>query len=169
MKQKAEASILIMDKWDKRFVKVAKGISDWSKDPSTHVAAIAVRDRKIIATGYNGFPKGIADKASTLNDRASKLRLMVHAEKNMIYNAVEHGVSLKDSTVYIWGLPCCDECWKGLVQTGVTRVVMPSISDHGGKWEKGCEFGATYMKSVGINITEYKMFEFGFPPYEKED
>ena len=152
--------MLIMDKWDKRFVKVAKEISDWSKDPSTHVAAIAVRDRKIIATGYNGFPKGIADKASTLNDRASKLKLMVHAEKNMIYNAVEHGVSLKDSTVYIWGLPCCDECWKGLVQTGVTRVVMPSISDHGGKWEKGCEFAATYMKSVGINITEYKMFDY---------
>ena len=149
-----------MDKWDKRFIKVAKEISDWSKDPSTHVAAIAVRDRKIIATGYNGFPKGIADKASTLKDRASKLRLMVHAEKNMIYNAVEHGVSLKDSTVYIWGLPCCDECWKGLVQTGVTRVVMPSIYDHGGKWQKGCEFAATYMKSVGINITEYKMFNY---------
>jgi dCMP deaminase len=101
-----------MDKWDKRFIKVAKEISDWSKDPSTHVAAIAIKDRRIIATGYNGFPKGIADKVSTLNDRDSKLRLMVHAEKNMIYNAVEHGVSLKDSTVYIWGLPCCDECWK---------------------------------------------------------
>jgi hypothetical protein len=37
---------------------------------------------------------------------------------------------------------------------------MPSIHYHGGKWQKGCEFAATYMKSVGINITEYEMFDY---------
>jgi len=160
VKQKAEASILIMDKWDKRFVKVAKEISDWSKDPSTHVAAIAVRDRKIIATGYNGFPKGIEDKESLLYNRDTKLGLMVHAEKNMIYNAVEHGVKLKGSTVYVWGLPCCDECWKGLVQTGVSRVVMPNVAEHGGKWFEGCTYAKNCMETVGINITEYKMTDY---------
>ena len=66
-----------MDKWDKRFIKLAKEVASWSKDPSTQVGSISVKNRKIIATGYNGFPKGIDDKASTLKDRASKLRLMV--------------------------------------------------------------------------------------------
>lgn len=160
-KLKAEPSMLInMDKWDKRFIKVAKEISDWSKDPSTHVAAIAVKDRKIIATGYNGFPKGIEDDEALLHNRDVKLRLMVHAEKNMIYNAVEHGVKLRGSTVYIWGLPCCSECWKGLVQTGVARVVMPDINVHGGKWVNGCRYGEEFMRIAGINITEYKMFDY---------
>jgi len=149
-----------MDKWDKRFIKVAKEISDWSKDPSTQVAAIAVKDRKIIATGYNGFPKGIEDDEALLHNRDVKLRLMVHAEKNMIYNAVEHGVKLRGSTVYIWGLPCCSECWKGLVQTGVARVVMPDINVHGGKWADGCRYGEEFMRIAGINITEYKMFDY---------
>ena len=146
-----------MDKWDIRFIRIAREVASWSKDPSTQVGSIAVKNRKIIATGYNGFPKGIDDKASTLKDRASKLRLMVHAEKNMIYNAVEHGVKLKDSTVYVWGLPVCQECWKGLVQTGVSRVVMPNIELEGGKWKEGCTFGKEYMQKSCINITEYLM------------
>ena len=49
----------MIDKWDDRFLDIAREISTWSKDPSRKIGAIAVRDRKILATGYNGFPKGI--------------------------------------------------------------------------------------------------------------
>ena len=52
---------------------------------------------------------------------------MVHAEKNLIYNATSHGVCLKNSTVYIYGLPCCSECFKGLIQVGIIRVVCPIL------------------------------------------
>ena len=62
-----------MDKWDYRFIKLAKEISFWSKDPSTKVGAIAVTNRRIIATGYNGFPKDIDDSDKRLNDREIKL------------------------------------------------------------------------------------------------
>lgn len=151
-----------MNKWDIRFIRLAKEISTWSKDPSTKVASIAVRNKKIIATGYNGFPKGIPDSNKSLRDRATKLSFMVHAEKNMIYNAVEHGVSLKDSTVYVWGLPCCSECWKGLAQTGVERVVMPSIEEHGANWKDGCKFAKKRMKYIGINILEYNMNHYNY-------
>tara|TARA_Y100000004_G_scaffold152426_1_gene175575 strand:- start:1044 stop:1601 length:558 start_codon:yes stop_codon:yes gene_type:complete len=147
-----------MTKWDKRFLKLAKEIATWSKDPSTQVGAIAVRDKRIIATGYNGFPKGIEDNARTLEDRPAKLRLMVHGEMNMIFNAVEHGVSLKDSTVYVWGLPVCEDCFKGLIQVGVSRVVMPSIEEHGKRWKLGCEFGKCKMEHVGIQVDQYNMY-----------
>ena len=70
-----------MDKWDYRFIKLAKEISFWSKDPSTKVGAIAVTNRRIIATGYNGFPKDIDDSDKRLNDREIKLSYMIHAEK----------------------------------------------------------------------------------------
>lgn len=149
---------LEMTKWDKRFLKLAKEIATWSKDPSTQVGAIAVRDKRIIATGYNGFPKGIEDKQRTLEDRPAKLRLMVHGEMNMIFNAVEHGVSLKDSTVYVWGLPVCEDCFKGLIQVGISRVVMPSIEEHGAKWKLGCEFGKCKMEDVGIQVDQYNMY-----------
>ena len=146
-----------MNKWDIRFVRIAKEVAEWSKDPSTQVGSIAVKNRKIIATGYNGFPKGIKDAPRDLHDREMKLKLTVHAEKNMIYNAVEHGVKLEGSTVYIWGLPTCEECWKGLVQVGVSRVVMPDIEFNGGKWKEGCEFAKEYMEKAGIDVTEYLM------------
>lgn len=147
-----------MNKWDYRFLKIAKEVAKWSKDPSTQVGAIAVIDRRIIATGYNGFPKGIEDTEELLEDRQAKLKLMVHAEMNMIYNAALHGVSLEGSTVYIYGLPACEECFKGLIQIGITRVVMPDIEEHGKKWKTGCNFGKAQMKYVGIEVDEYNMF-----------
>jgi dCMP deaminase len=146
-----------MDKWDIRFVRIAREVSYWSKDPSTQVGSIAVRNRKIIATGYNGFPKNIKDRSKDLYDRERKLKLTVHGEMNMIYNAVEHGVKLEGSTVYIWGLPTCEDCWKGLVQTGVSRVVMPSIEFESGKWKDGCNHAKKFMEISDINITEYLM------------
>jgi dCMP deaminase len=146
-----------VDKWDIRFIRIAREVASWSKDPSTQVGSIAVKNRKIIATGYNGFPKTINDDLDRLRNRETKLKFTVHGEMNMIYNAVEHGVKLKDSTVYVWGLPVCQECWKGLVQTGVSRVVMPSIELEGGKWKEGCTFAKDYMQKSCINITEYLM------------
>ena len=46
-----------MNKWDYRFIKLAKEIASWSKDPSTKVGAIAVNDKRIIATGITDFQK----------------------------------------------------------------------------------------------------------------
>lgn len=116
-----------MDKWDGRFLDIAREISTWSKDPSRKIGAIAVRDRKILATGYNGFPKGIEDTPSRLNIREIKYQYVVHAEMNCIYNAAENGVSLRDSTLYIFGLPVCGDCALGIIQSGIKRVVAHSI------------------------------------------
>ena len=141
------------NKWDKRYIAMAKEIAQWSKDPSKKVGAIAVKDRRVIATGYNGYPMGIEDK--NLDDREYKYKYTVHAEKNMIYNACRHGVSLVDSTVYVYGLPVCGECWKGLVQVGVSRVVMPSIKDDEPRWHESCSHGYNGMKEVGIEVNIY--------------
>lgn len=122
-----------MDKWDGRFLDIAREISTWSKDPSRKIGAIAVRDRKILATGYNGFPKGIEDRPERYIDRTIKYDLVVHAEMNCIYNATFNGISLKDSTLYVWGLPVCHDCAKGIIQVGINRIVM-SADDIPQKW-----------------------------------
>lgn len=121
-------------KWDKRFLNLAKEISTWSKDPSTKIGAVLVNDEKrILATGYNGFPKGIHDSEMRYHDRETKYKYVVHAEMNAIYNATYNGISLNDSTLYVWGLPVCSECAKGVIQVGIKRIVMPK-ADYPDRW-----------------------------------
>ena len=120
--------LIEIERWDMRFLELADTIRKWSKDPSRKIGAIAVRDRKILATGYNGFPKGIEDTSERYNDREIKYRYVVHAEMNCIYNAAANGISLKDSTLYIYGLPVCGDCALGIIQAGVSRVVAISGS-----------------------------------------
>jgi len=114
----------LLSNWDQRFLGLAHHISNWSKDPSRKLGAVAIgQNRQILATGYNGFPRGIADEKSRYHTREVKYKYVVHAEMNCIYNATENGVSLKGSTFYVCGLPVCSECAKGLIQVGVKRVV----------------------------------------------
>ena len=52
-------SPLVQGKWDVRFLRLAHEVAKWSKDPSTKVGCILVKDKKVISMGYNGFPAGI--------------------------------------------------------------------------------------------------------------
>lgn len=113
--------------WDYRFLELAKHISTWSKDPSTQVGAVAVRDRRILATGYNGFPRGIEDSPERLADRQQKLLRTVHAEANVVAQASLHGVSLEGASIYIWPFLPCSSCCTLLIQAGIQRVVVPSL------------------------------------------
>ena len=69
------------DKWDLRFKNLAMEVGEWSKDPSTKVGCIAVKDRKVIATGYNGFPVNISDSQDDYENREIKLKKTIMATK----------------------------------------------------------------------------------------
>lgn len=128
-----------MDKWDTRYLKLAKEVSTWSKDPSTQIGAVAVGNKgEILSTGYNGFPRHIADLDERYEDRDIKYKYIVHAEANCIYNATYNGVSLRDSTMYVYGLPCCSECGKAIIQVGVKRVVMHGDPNND-RWRESTE------------------------------
>lgn len=137
------------NKWDLRFLELAKGIAGWSKDPSRKIGAIAVDDRSVVAQGYNGFPRGIEDYAERYEDRDLKYKLVVHAEMNVIYNATYNGVSLDGATLYVWGLPVCSDCAKGVIQTGIKRVVMANqdIPDH---WTESWNLTQTMFEEANI-------------------
>ena len=110
--------VYMSDKWDKRFLELAKHISDWSKDPSTKVGCIVVgEDREIRSTGFNGFPRGIEDKIERLEDREQKYPMICHAEENAIMHAARIGISLKGTMAYVtW--PPCSRCTRSLIQAG---------------------------------------------------
>lgn len=128
----------INSKWDKRFMRLARDIATWSKDPSSKIGAVIVNDeRRILATGYNGFPRGIADSDDRLNDREKKYSMIVHAELNALMNALYAGVSVKGATLYVYGLPICSDCTKSVIQSGIARIVItdPRDEDVPEKWK----------------------------------
>jgi len=115
----------LLNKWDLRYLQLAKEVSSWSKDPSRKIGAIAVGAKgQVLSQGYNGFPRGIEDRVSYYEDRETKYKYVVHAEMNVIFNATYNGVSLDDATLYVTGLPVCSDCAKGIIQVGIRRVVM---------------------------------------------
>jgi len=124
-----------MDKWDTRFLNIAKEVATWSKDPSSKIGAIAVKDRVILSTGYNGFPRGIDDSEDRYQDKEQKYKYVVHGEMNCIYNAAHIGTNLNNSDMYVYGLPTCSECAKGIIQIGVKRVFSCYPETIGEKWK----------------------------------
>ena len=140
------------NKWDNRYLNLAREVSTWSKDPSTQVGAVAIGEMgQVLAQGYNGFPRGVNDSLERYNDKEVKYRYVVHAEMNCIYNATFTGASLNNATMYVWGLPVCNECAKGLAQVGVKRVVSPkTIADVPDKWKISAINTVDLLKEVGI-------------------
>ena len=141
--------------WDLRYLKLAEHISTWSKD-STGIGSVAIGDQgQVLAQGYNGFPRGVKDSQERYDVKEDKYKFVVHSEMNVIYNASYNGVSLRDSTLYVWGLPVCSECAKGIIQTGIKRVVMSNrdristlpLSD---KWRESFELTKTLFEEAGV-------------------
>jgi dCMP deaminase len=131
------SNLLTAEGWGDKYIHLAKEISTWSKDPSTKVGAVVVgRDGQILSQGFNGFPRGIKDSDDRLNNRERKYELIVHAEMNAIYNASLTGVSLKDSTLYVYGLPICNECAKGIIQVGIKKVIAMRPEKYNIAWEE---------------------------------
>ena len=141
-------------KWDQRFLKLAEHISGWSKDPSTKVGCVVVgEDREIRSTGFNGFPRGIADDAARLEDREQKYPLICHAEENAIMHAARIGLSLKGCTAYVtW--PPCTRCARSLIQAGVVEVVYPEDIEVPERWMADFDMSTNMMGEAGLNIRQ---------------
>ena len=140
---------ILSSKWDTRFLILAKEVASWSKDPSRQIGAVCVDNRTVIATGYNGFPRGIEDNPLLYENRDIKYKYVVHAEMNAIFNATYNGVSLDGATLYVYGLPVCSDCAKGVIQVGISRVVMPQqeIPDH---WTESWSLTQSMFDEAGI-------------------
>ena len=118
--------------WDEYFMGVAILASQRSKDPSTQVGACIIdADKRILSTGYNGFPQGCSDDEFPWNRDESKgetkYQYVVHAEPNAILNA--SGKKLAGSTVYV-GLFPCHECAKAIIQSGIKEIIYLSDKYH---------------------------------------
>jgi dCMP deaminase len=147
------------EKWDRRYLELAKHVSTWSKDPSTKVGAVLVKHNRVIAVGYNGFPEGVTDSDTRLNDRETKYAFVVHAEMNAIIQAGKDAVG---GTLYVYPSfmipPICADCCKNAIQAGIRDIVgyLPDESDaRVQRWKNSIGHAKTMCDEVGITYTAY--------------
>jgi dCMP deaminase len=146
--------MIIMNKWHDRYMEMARKVSEWSKDPNTKVGAVAVGSKgQILSQGFNGFPRGILDSEDRLQDRETKYKYVVHAEMNVIYNATYNGVSLDKSSLYVYGLPVCSECCKGIIQVGISTVyVSKECLELRPHWQESWMRSVDMFSEAGIEV-----------------
>lgn len=152
------------ERWDRHFIETALLQARMSKDPSTKVGAVIVGpDREIRATGFNGFPRGIADTVARLHDRETKLRLVVHAEMNAVLNAARIGTPLLGCTLYlaatddsglVWGGSPCTRCCVELLQAGIKAIVSSPFKDIPSTWSDDVAFARTILNEAGVPYRE---------------
>jgi len=139
------------EKWDRRYLKLCKEISTWSKDPSTQVGSVITDGIRFVSLGFNGLPEKIPDLEQILNSREVKLRHILHAEINAICFADRP--SLEGCTIYTYPfLPCCG-CASQIIQKGISRVV--SLVCQEIRWENNIKESNHFMKMASVEVIEY--------------
>ncbi len=117
--------------WDEYFMDIAKVVSSRSNCMKRKVAAIIVRDKRVVSTGYNGTPRGTRNcneggcpRCNSLAASGTSLDecLCSHGEENAIVQASYHGVSLKDAIIYTTFAPCL-MCAKMIINSGIREVI----------------------------------------------
>jgi len=117
--------------WDTYFMNIARVVSLRGNCIKRKVAAVIVKDRRVISTGYNGTPRGIANcneggcpRCYRFGSSGEKLDecYCSHAEENAIVQAAYHGASIKDATIYTTYSPCLI-CTKMILNSGLSEVV----------------------------------------------
>lgn len=142
--------------WDEYFIGIARLVSRRSTCLRRKVGALIVKDRRILATGYNGTPSGIKhcsqigcirEKYKIPSGERHELCRGLHAEQNVLLQAALYGISLKDSVLYCTNQPCII-CAKMLINAGIKEII---IAD--GYPDKLAE---EFLKEAGIRIRKLK-------------
>ncbi len=148
-----------MNKWDKRFINLAEFIGSWSScyQEGRQVGAVIVKDKRVLATGYNGAPSGVISCKERGECLRKKLNIpsgtrqetcyAVHAEQNAICQAAKMGFSVEGATIYVTHQPCTI-CTKMIINSGIKKV----IYKHG----YPDEFSVTLLKEAGVELIKFE-------------
>ncbi len=122
------------DKWDIRFMRLAQEVASWSScyQENRHVGAVIVKNKRVLTTGYNGAPSGIASCVERKDCMRRRLNIpsgtrhelcyAIHAEQNAIIQAAKTGVCIDGATLYCTHQPCVI-CAKMIINAGIRRIV----------------------------------------------
>lgn len=151
-------SRFIRPSWDEYFMNIAKVVATRSNCMKRKVAALIVKDRRIISTGYNGTPRGARNcneggcpRCNGLAPSGTALDecLCSHGEENAITQAAYHGISLKGSTLYSTFAPCL-QCTKMIINSGIVEVVYNQEYPLNGSAQD-------LLKECGVLLRQYRV------------
>lgn len=117
--------------WDQYFMDITNLVATRSSCMRRQVGALLVKDRNILATGYNGVPSGIThctavgclrERLKVPSGERHELCRGLHAEQNAIIQAAKHGTNIDGATLYCTTMPCII-CTKMIINAGITRVI----------------------------------------------
>ncbi|MDB4934222.1 MAG: dCMP deaminase [Labilithrix sp.] len=109
--------------WDEYFMNIAKEVASRSTCDRKHVGAVVVRDKSILATGYNGSVRGLGhcdDEGHLMED--NHCVRTVHAEANAIVQAARNGMRIEGAGIYVTASPCWG-CFRLIANAGIVRIV----------------------------------------------
>ncbi len=140
--------------WEQYFMDIACLVALRSTCRRRQVGAIVVRDKRILATGYNGAPTGLAhcldigclrEELQIASGERHELCRGLHAEQNVIIQAAYHGVCVKGATVYCTNLPC-SICSKMLINAGISEI----------KYKEGYadSMAEEMLEAAGVTLTK---------------
>ncbi|HOY47735.1 MAG TPA: dCMP deaminase family protein [Alphaproteobacteria bacterium] len=159
-----ENKSMFSEKWNNRFMDLARNISTWSKDDSTKVGCVIIGpDKEIRSTGYNGLPRGVDDSNPERKERPVKYSFFEHAERNAIYNATLFGTSLRDCSIYVTVAPCAD-CARAIIQSGIKEVFfcVPNPKDEKSKlagWRDSIKYSLEMFDEAGVKYNVMNLSE----------
>lgn len=138
-------------KWDLFFLGMADYMATASKDPSTKVGAVIVRpDKTVASVGFNGFARSMQDSDELYANREEKYSRIIHGEMNAILSA--HG-PVSGCTLYTVPFAPCERCAVMVIQSGITRVVAPTIPDHlKERWEESLLRSQSFFHEAGVTF-----------------
>ena len=153
---KKKKSIYKRPSWDEYFLEVAVLVSRRATCLRRRIGAVLVKDKKILATGYNGAPSGLKhcidigclrEKLKIPSGQRHELCYGLHAEQNVILQAALYGTSTKDSILYITNQPCII-CAKMLINAGIKEIVTSAGYPD--------RLAKQFLKAAGIKIKKAK-------------
>ena len=142
--------------WDEYFLSIADLVATRSTCLRRQVGAVVVKNKQVLATGYNGAPTGIehCDKAGCLRNELKvpsgerhELCRALHAEQNAFLQAARHGTNLNGAALYVTTQPC-SICAKMIINAGIKRIVMAG--------DYPDEFALQFLKEAGIDMVVMK-------------
>ncbi|WP_078809471.1 deoxycytidylate deaminase [Selenihalanaerobacter shriftii] len=141
--------------WDEYFMELTSVVAKRATCLRRKVGALLVKERRVLATGYNGAPSGlehcgevgcIRDDQEVPSGERHELCRGLHAEQNAIIQAALHGISIDGATLYCTHQPCV-LCAKMIINAGVDRIVF------GGSYPD--ELSLSMLKEAGIELEEF--------------
>jgi dCMP deaminase len=142
--------------WEEYFMDIARLVAKRSTCLRRHVGAVLVKDKNILATGYNGVPTGIGhcsesgclrEQLRVPSGERHELCRGLHAEQNAIIQAAKHGVNINGSIIFCTTAPCII-CAKMLINAGISRIVyLEGYPDR---------LSADMLKEAGIDFLSYQ-------------